>query len=62
MTTKAHKNTPTVYYSHRTATYRIIKHGHLQTLEKDDPIPVTILLTFTVPLFVLGCLVVRWWF
>ena len=62
MTTKAPKNTPTVYYSHRTSTYRIIKHGRLQTLEKDDPIPVTILLTFTVPLFVLGCLGVRWWF
>ena len=62
MTTKAPKNTPKVYYSHRTSTYRIIKHGRLQTLEKDDSIPVTILLTFTVPLFVLGCLGVRWWF
>ena len=60
MTTKAPKNTPTVYYSHRTSTYRIIKHGRLQTLEKDDPIIVTVLLTFTVPLIILGAFIYQW--
>ena len=60
MNTKAPKTTPKVYYSHRFRTYRIIQKGHLQTLEKDDPIIVTVLLTFTVPLIILGAFIYQW--